>query len=142
MGFGGEMNEQNISKKIHIALSNIGARMFRNNVALAWSGNNTVHIKQKTTVNLNHGDVVIRGARPIRAGLCEGSSDFIGFYPVKITPDIVGKTVAIFTACEVKTNTGRASDKQKTFINVVKQAGGIAFIARSDDEAVNKCKPE
>ncbi len=126
------MNESNISKKIHIALSNIGARMFRNNIAFAWVGNKIDR--------LNSGDIIIRNPRPLHAGLCEGSSDFIGWTPTKITADMVGKTVAIFTACEVKSKTGRASEKQKNFINVVKNAGGIAFIARSDDDAVKECK--
>lgn len=121
-------------------MSNIGARIFRNNVALAWTGNKVVHIKQKTTIMLDNGDVIIRGARPIHAGLCEGSSDYIGFFPTIITDDMVGKKVAIFTACEVKTKIGRVSEKQKIFIDVVKSAGGIAFVARSDDEAVNLCK--
>ena len=126
------MNEQNIGKKIHIALSNIGVRMFRNNVAFAWVGNNTTRMK--------NGDIIIHNPRPLHAGLCQGSSDYIGWTPTKITADMVGKTVAIFTACEVKTNTGRATIEQKNFINVVNQAGGIAFIARSEDEAVRECK--
>lgn len=126
------MNEHNIGKTIHLALSKIGARLFRNNVAFAWRGD-------KIT-KLDNGDIIIHNPRPIHAGLCKGSSDYIGWKPVKITPDMVGRTVAVFTACEVKTPSGRASGKQKTFLSAVRAAGGISFIARSSDEAINKCK--
>lgn len=134
------MNETNIGKIIHVALSKLGARLFRNNVALAWAGNKTIHIKSNKIIELKPGDVVIRGARPIHAGLCEGSSDYVGYYPIKITPDMVGKTVSVFTACEIKTKHGTASKYQKIFINNVKQSGGIAFIARSETEAVEELK--
>jgi hypothetical protein len=50
---------------------------------------------------------------------------------------MVGKTVAVFTAIEAKTATGRVSKDQKNFITQVQDAGGIAGIARSSDDAVD-----
>lgn len=67
------------------------------------------------------------------------SSDLIGFTKVTITPDMVGKTIAIFTAVEVKKEvwTFNPDDKrevaQNNFIEWVKTAGGYAGFANSID---------
>ncbi len=69
--------------------------------------------------------------------MCQpGGSDLIGWTPVKITPDMVGKKIAVFTAIEVKTPTGRATDDQINFLHRLAQDGGIGGIARSPEEAV------
>lgn len=72
---------------------------------------------------MNPGDVLIRKARPIHAGLCVGSSDLIGW----------GKT-GLFTAIEVKTERGRVTPEQQNFIDAVKRAGGIGAIVRNLEE--------
>lgn len=72
--------------------------------------------------------------RLVRYGLCTGSSDLIGFRSLEITPDMVGTTVAQFVAIEVK-DRGRATPEQQAFIAMVHQAGGLAGIARSVDDA-------
>jgi hypothetical protein len=70
-------------------------------------------------------------------GLCVGSSDLIGFTSKTITLDDVGKTIAVFTAIEVKTPTGKVSPQQTAFIEVVNRSGGIGAIVRSIDDATN-----
>jgi hypothetical protein len=72
--------------------------------------------------------------RLVRYGLCPGSSDLIGFRTVTITPDMVGRKVAVFAAIEVKDG-GRATAEQQAFIAMVRERGGIAGVARSVDEA-------
>lgn len=68
------------------------------------------------------------------------SSDLIGFTRVTITPEMVGKTVAVFTAVEVKEpgwicNLADARTKaQDAFLNWVLKAGGLAGFARSIDD--------
>jgi hypothetical protein len=74
--------------------------------------------------------VLIHDARPLHAGLCEGSSDLIGWTPVTITPDMVGTTIAVFTAVEVKTGRVRVTEAQTRFLDAVTAAGGIARVAR------------
>jgi hypothetical protein len=69
-------------------------------------------------------------------GLCKGSSDLIGFQSVIITPEMVGRKVAIFTALEVKTPTGKVSPEQKRFTEMVNYFGGIGAIVRSVDDAL------
>lgn len=74
--------------------------------------------------------------RPIKYGLGpEGASDLIGYTIQTITPDMVGKQVAIFTAIEVKTPTGKIRPAQKSFIEKISLDGGIAFITRSVEAA-------
>jgi len=64
-----------------------------------------------------------------------GGSDLIGYRQVVIGPEHVGRTMAVFTAVEVKTATGRATKEQTAFVEHVKQAGGIAGVVRSVDDA-------
>lgn len=75
--------------------------------------------------------------RLIRYGVGNpGGSDLIGWTPVVVTPDMVGRKVAVFTAIEVKAPRGKPTDAQVNFLHQVALAGGIAGIARSADEAV------
>lgn len=64
-----------------------------------------------------------------------GGSDLIGYRRVTVTPEMVGQDVAVFTAVEVKTARGRVRPEQQRFIDHIRNAGGIAGIARSVDEA-------
>lgn len=121
------MKEANIMRTIELAIGKLPhVKIFRNNVGMGWIG------KSK---NVN-GHVIIENARPLHAGLCEGSSDLIGWTEVVITPDMVGKKFARFTALEIKaTDTSRVTEKQRNFLEVVVRAGGIAGIAHSPDGA-------
>lgn len=129
------MFETNLQKLIMLGVSKIGTTtIFRNNVGMGWIGRSR-RISQAQTVRLEPGDVIIQNGRPLHAGLCEGSSDLIGWTETTVTPDMVGKKVAIFTAIEVKTDAGRVSASQMNFISRIRQAGGKAGIARSPEEA-------
>jgi hypothetical protein len=131
------MKEANIQNGIMIALSKVGATIFRNNVGLGWAGKTFKYKKEGwVRVYVYPGDVLVKNARPLHAGLCKGSADLIGWMPVVITQDMVGSTVAVFLAPEVKTETGRASPDQVNFANAVNRAGGRAGIARNSDDAV------
>lgn len=128
------MKEQNILKKIMLSFTSSKTKIFRNNVGVGWAGRATV-IRSNKTVNLYPGDVVIRQGRPLKAGLCKGSSDLIGWTETKITPEMVGRKLAVFTAVEVKNKKGRIRDEQIVFIDRVKESGGFAGVARSESEA-------
>jgi hypothetical protein len=111
------MNETPLVKDIQLDLGKRAlVRMFRNN-------NGVLQDK--------HGEYV-------RYGLCNGSSDLIGWKSVRITPQMVGQRVAVFCAVEVKKPNDRKSkptDDQTNFINAVLLHGGIAGVARSVEEA-------
>lgn len=119
------MSEHRIQNEIRLAISG-KATLFRNNVGTAWIGD---------AAKLKDGSVLIRNPRVFHAGLCEGSSDLIGWRSLTITPEMVGQTVAVFAALEVKSKTGRATAGQKNFCQRVTEAGGFAGIVKSPDEA-------
>lgn len=76
-----------------------------------------------------------RTGRPIQFGLAKGSADLIGLRTVTITPDMVGRQVAVFTSLEIKTPTGRATPEQRSWLEMVRSRGGLAGIARSIQDA-------
>ena len=76
-----------------------------------------------------------RTGRPVQFGLARGSADLIGWRTITITPDMVGQQLAVFTSIEVKTPTGRLSPAQHAWLGVVRNAGGIAGVARSVRDA-------
>lgn len=71
-----------------------------------------------------------------------GGSDLLGWRTVIITPDLIGKRVAVFTAIEVKSPTGRVAPNQSVFLQVVARAGGIAGVVRSVSEAMTLCNQQ
>ena len=84
----------------------------------------------------NTGQLPDANGRPIKFGLCVGSSDIIGVAPVTITQEMVGQTLALFLAVECKTAIGQPTDAQLRFIKAVNAKGGRAGIARCADDAV------
>lgn len=129
------MLERAVLKRIQLGLSKAGAVMFRNNVGLFCD-----HASVKRAIHLldcgmiSQAKRVLMEARPVMTGLIKGASDEIGWTPTVITPDMVGQTVAVFTAVEVKTDTGRPSKEQLQFIDRLKRDGGYAGIARTEDD--------
>lgn len=103
-------------------------RMFRNNTGQGWLG---------TRLQSRPGTVLLSDPRPLHAGLVKGSSDLIGWKTITVTPEMVGRKLAIFAAVEVKTERGRITVDQLNFIEQVRSAGGIAGIARSPEDARN-----
>ena len=126
--------EAAIQSKIMLACGRAGTVLFRNNVAQAWTGDSTKY-QRAAQVMVYPGDVLIRNARPLHAGLCKGSPDLVGWQPVTITADMVGRTVAVFTGLEVKSATGKPTPEQRTFLAQLGGAGGVAAVVRSPDEA-------
>ena len=97
----------------------------------------------------NSGSFVDKDGRHVRFGLGNvskrqseniKSSDLIGITSVIVTPDMVGRRIAVFTALEVKaegwkpSNSNKREHAQMNFINWVKSLGGIAAMVSSVDE--------
>jgi hypothetical protein len=101
-----------------------------------------VAVGKRATVFRNHvGAITDANGYTHRFGLCVGSSDLIGWTTRTITPDMVGQRVAVFTAIEVKTLTGRTTPAQEHFLETVHRAGGIAIVARSEDDLARLAPP-
>lgn len=113
------MSETRLLRQIQIKASRLGARLFRNNTGMAWSGVPCAACR-----------VIMRR---IRFGLAVGSSDLIGWKPFTITQEMVGRTIAVFWACEVKDGSPTTKE-QKAFLEVVIRSGGIGIIAHSTDD--------
>lgn len=109
------VKESNIGGEIMVASSKIGATLFRNSKGLFFTQD---------------------GRRVAGGLLAKGSADYIGILPVKITENLIGKTIGVFVAIEAKTPTGAVREEQKQFIQFVKNAGGIAGVCRSDADAI------
>lgn len=126
------MKEANLMKLIQLELGKLqNVRLFRNNTGQAWQGT------QKQFINDGgRRKLILYDPRPVDAGLCEGSSDLIGWTTIEVTADMVGKKLAVFTALEVKNEIKSvASAKQINFLTVIKSMGGFGGLARSIDEA-------
>ena len=126
--------ERNLQNEILLATSAAGATVFRCNTGVGWAGRATRAAKPES-IKLTRGDVLIRDARPLHAGLIKGGSDVIGWTPVEITPDMVGHVVAVFTAIECKVDS-RQPEAQSNFIETIKKAGGFAGFAQSVEDAL------
>lgn len=125
------MAEADLMRNLQKLASQLGARLFRQQVGMAWVGD-ACHYSRPAMVRVYPGDVVIRKARPFHAGVA-GMSDLGGWVPVKVTADMVGSTVAVYVQVEVKVNT-RATKEQQAWIAAVNNAGGRAGVARDDND--------
>ena len=106
--------ETRLRNDVHEALGNEGVVLFRNNVGAAKITDCNCHV-----------------SRVVKYGVCyPGGADLIGFRPVKITPAMVGKTVAVFVAVETKVKNRQCTPEQRNFLARVREAGGIACESR------------
>ena len=134
------MTESAHMKRVMMIASKLGARFFRNNVGQAFTGqsialdNTCTVIKRGKRVPVSKRAVLINHPRRIQFGHCKGSSDLIGFIPVKITAEQVGRVLTIYTAVETKSSTGKPSAEQTKFLRMIAKNGGVAILSRDDDE--------
>lgn len=128
------VREQNVMKSVMLALSRAGAVVFRQNVGQAVVGG-LEWIRQRKMVTVNPGDCVVRGARVFHAGF-PGQGDVVGWLSVEITPEMVGRRVAVTVWPEVKAEAGRRRPEQVNFCEQLHAAGGITGFVRSPEEAV------
>lgn len=128
------MSEKNyVQTPILLELSkNPDIRLFRNNV-----GHGVVGKIQR----LGGGEFYVRAGREMPFGLCVGSSDLFGWRSMTITPDMVGQKIAVVLAPECKpAKGGEIREKQIHFLQTVREAGGLAGICRSVDDAIMLCQ--
>ena len=129
------MTEKTLQSQVFLNLnSRSDTRVFRNNVGMGFIG--TVIADDKNTI-------ILKNARRIKFGLRTGSADLIGWKSVIITPDMVGKKIAVILSAEVKAKRGRLSGDQKNWQEQLTKAGGIAktISCIEDAEAIYRWQP-
>lgn len=99
-------------KRVMLAATRRGWRLFRNNVGVAQYPN----------------------GQAVKYGLAPGSSDLVGWRSVTVTPDMIGEEIAQFVAVEVKAPQGRLRANQRRWLNAVEAAGGVAIVARGAED--------
>jgi len=121
------MTESQIQAEILRAICcRTDVRLFRNTCGTGWSGQ---HISGAGNI------VTIGNARFVRYGLTPGSADLIGWQSVTVTPEMIGRKLAVFASIEVKGPSGRLTPEQDNWRSVLQSAGGAAGVARSVAEA-------
>lgn len=124
------MRESNVLRSAWLAVAALGTTLFRVNTGKAWVGRG---------VRQPDGNVIVIGGRPVALGFgmpngdpLVGTADLNGWTTMEVTPEMVGRKIAVYTALETKESSGGQQRKEQiNFIQRVRQAGGIAGFASS-----------
>lgn len=120
--------ETKLQRRIMLETEDVNTRVFRNNVGAAWQGSNfTIRDRR-----------LIEGkARYVVYGLAPGSSDLVAVRSIEITPDMVGKRIAVAGFIETKVDGQTTTTEQKNFLKMGYRLGAITAVATTVEEARN-----
>lgn len=122
--------ESKATQDIELTAPKLGVRLLRNN-------NGACYDAEGRLIRYGLGNTSKRVSDQIK------SSDFIGVTPVVITPEMVGKTIGVFTAIEAKPAGFKVRDKynpksrewaQENFHAFVRENGGFSGFATSGSD--------
>lgn len=120
------IKENNANNTYHATLSR-WQRLWRVNAGQGWAG----RVVKKTG-----GFLTLANFRPF-FGMPAGCPDNIGFDSIIITPDMVGRRVAVFVGTEIKATRGdRLKKKQRDFRSMLVKMGGIHREIREDGSVI------
>lgn len=74
---------------------------------------------------------IIRNIKTVPMGFT-GLPDYVGYHSVIITPNMLGRKVAIAAVMEGKFQDGKTSAQQENVMKTVRDDGGIAFVVRDE----------
>lgn len=124
------MKEHDIQNEIRLHISQLGRSViYRGNVGQAWTGSKAVR--------MSDGSVTISNAHPFSTGLPLGFPDLFGFTMVEITPEMVGSSLPVFTAVEVKQPGKKPTRAQQHCLEFLQSKNCLAGIAHGVDDAEN-----
>jgi hypothetical protein len=111
--------------QVYLAGLQPNQRRARINAGRGWvaSPDQTVHVHKPMTVKVYPGDIILHQGRPFY-GAPIGTPDYVGFDSVVITAPMVGQTVSIFAADELKTPGVQLSRFQRIFQMMMARMGG------------------
>jgi len=125
------MSENAIQSEIMIELGKIrNLRVFRNHCGRGVTG--------KILKGKAPGEWIVKNGRMTTFGLAPGTPDIVGWETVTITPEMVGKEVALILFVEVKDLKGSLSEGQLNFATLARSMGCKVIVARSAEEAVSQ----
>ena len=120
-------NEATVQQQTRLAMARLGAQIWRNN-----SGACTDDTGRLIRYGLGNDSAQLNAVIK--------SSDLIGVMPITVQPHMVGQTIGVFTALEIKAPGWalRPGDKrglaQAAYHDIVRQAGGFAgFVTDPND---------
>jgi hypothetical protein len=119
------VTEAELYAPIFTEFSRGDTRLFRQQSALVWGG---------TVVHRTANTITLLNPHAIKLGT-SGMSDLGGLTSVVVTEADIGRRLAIYVACELKSARGRPTAEQEAFIAMVRRLGGRAGVARSVEEA-------
>lgn len=114
------MKEKNFLNDRLLNLDSSREQLWRTNSGTGWTSNKT----QRKGRNL-----ILQDARPLNA-MIAGWPDLTGFTMVKITPEMIGKEIPVFTVEEFKTGKIQLSKEQKLFKKLFEKFNVIYRIIR------------
>jgi hypothetical protein len=80
------------------------------------------------------GRFVAYGLGSHAGSVLSGTSDAIGLHSITISPEMVGRRIAVFVAIEAKDRAPLTPD-QRAYLTIIHEAGGIAGVAHSVEDA-------
>jgi hypothetical protein len=110
---------------IQLAHSRHDTRLWRANAGRAWQGEPIERAPNR---------LVLKNPRSVQLAPA-GFPDLFGMRSVTITPEMVGRRVALFAGLEIKTGTGRTSEAQDLFLDILRSLGALHGVARSVEDA-------
>ena len=115
------MKESRIWRQIRDKLSTGAVRLFRNDVGQGVViRHRDAHMRQAIVADCIAAAERRGGsAARIAYGLGKGTADLIGLRSVEITPEMVGRRVAVFLSVECKTATGQTREEQVAWMRFV-----------------------
>ena len=127
--------ESTVLRRVWLALART-TTLFRLNTGMGWVCHGEPQRRQD-------GSILLPAGRPIALGFgrpdgkpVPGPGDLQGWTSIVVTPEMVGRRVAIYTSIETKeSGGGRRRPDQVNWCGQVLAAGGIAGFAKSAEEA-------
>ncbi|MBA3993403.1 MAG: hypothetical protein C0469_07735 [Cyanobacteria bacterium DS2.3.42] len=123
-------DEKSVRDKVRVGASKAGACTFANPSGKGWQG------KAK---GLPDKSVIIPNARRVAYGLgvannLPGSPDLVGWLPIVITPEMVGKKIAVFVGIECKDQKDVEPEQEKWLL-ILQRAGALCGVACNEEDA-------
>ena len=112
--------ENNLKNEVDRSLTS-WQRLWRINAGMGWAGK----IIERVVKSGGMSFIKLANARPFH-GAPKGFPDMVGFDSIIITPEMVGKRVAVFVGSELKaTPRDKLKKEQVNFKNLLIKQGGI-----------------